>query len=185
MALLAGYVIMAHTMRMYTKQSSDTAYMEIVYPISRQASHFRFLILLFSYHSTPFKWHIFSLFCSMFSLLFLHFFLYGCNIFTWRKARINYSFIFELAPTKELEYRDVFLICTASMTAVIGVLFIHLSLIAKGYSSRFIHAIPGFLLLVIHQILSVNFGNTATFNFGRMALFQFWHCKILSCSFSC
>ncbi|CAH2041713.1 unnamed protein product, partial [Thlaspi arvense] len=41
-----------------------------------------------------------------------------------RQTRINYSFIFELAPTKELKYRDVFLICTTSMTAVMGVVFL-------------------------------------------------------------
>lgn len=84
----------------------------------------------------------------MFSLLFLHLFLYGCNIFMWKKARINYSFIFELAPTKELKYRDVFLICTTSMTAVVGIMFIHLSLVTKGYSHAHVQAIPGFLLLV-------------------------------------
>jgi len=85
----------------------------------------------------------------MFSLLFLHFFLYGCNIFAWRKARINYSFIFELSPTRELKYRDVFLICTTSMTAVIGVMFAHLSLLTKGYTSAEVQAIPGLLVLVI------------------------------------
>ena len=85
----------------------------------------------------------------MFSLLFLHFFLYGCNIFAWRKARINYSFIFELCPTKELKYRDVFLICTASLSAVMGVMFVHMSLITKGYSYAQVQAIPGLLLLVI------------------------------------
>ena len=91
----------------------------------------------------------------MFCLLFLHFFLYGCNIFMWRKARINYSFIFELAPTKELKYRDVFLICTTSMTAVMGVLFIHLSLVAKGYSYAQVKAIPGLLLLVIFWFTTI------------------------------
>ncbi|KAL0327057.1 UNVERIFIED_CONTAM: Phosphate transporter [Sesamum angustifolium] len=94
-ALLVGYVIMAHITGMY-RSKSDTMYMETVYPV-----------------------------LSMFSLLFLHFFLYGCNIFMWRKTRINYSFIFELSPTKELKYRDVFLICTTSMTAVVGILFVH------------------------------------------------------------
>ncbi|KAL3831111.1 hypothetical protein ACJIZ3_019913 [Penstemon smallii] len=89
----------------------------------------------------------------MFSLLFLHFFLYGCNIFMWRKKRINYSFIFELSPTKELKYRDVFLICTSSMTAVIGVLFVHLSLVAKGYSYAQVQSIPGLLLLTFIVIL--------------------------------
>lgn len=88
----------------------------------------------------------------MFGLLFLHFFLYGCNIFMWRKTRINYSFIFELATTKELKYRDVFVICTTSMAVVVGVMFIHLSLTAKGYSSTQIQAIPGILLLVTFSI---------------------------------
>ncbi|XP_010262370.1 PREDICTED: phosphate transporter PHO1 homolog 1-like [Nelumbo nucifera] len=122
-ALLAGYVIMAHITKMYT-QETDTVYMETVYPV-----------------------------LSMFSLLFLHFFLYGCNIFMWRKTRINYSFIFELAPTKELKYRDVFLICTTSMTVVVGIMFVHLSLIARGYSSTEVQAIPGLLLLIFLILL--------------------------------
>ncbi|KAL1828878.1 hypothetical protein ACET3Z_007290 [Daucus carota] len=89
----------------------------------------------------------------MFSLLFLHFFLYGCNIFAWKKTRINYSFIFELSPTKDLKYRDVFLICTMAMTAVVGVLFIHISLIAKGYSYSQVQVIPGLLLLISFLLL--------------------------------
>ncbi|XWS64380.1 hypothetical protein CRYUN_Cryun06bG0181400 [Craigia yunnanensis] len=117
-ALLAGYISMAHLTGMYRRQT-DSIYMETAYPV-----------------------------LSMFSLLFLHFFLYGCNIFMWRKARINYSFIFELAPTKELKYRDVFLICTTSMTAVVGIMFVHLSLVKKGYSFAHVQAIPGLLLLI-------------------------------------
>ncbi|XP_057995335.1 phosphate transporter PHO1 homolog 1 isoform X2 [Hevea brasiliensis] len=122
-ALLAGYVIMAHITGMYRRQA-DTVYMETVYPV-----------------------------LSMFSLLFLHFFLYGCNIFMWRKTRINYSFIFEFAPTKELKYREVFLMCTVAMTAVVGVMFIHLSLLTKGYSYSQVQAIPGLLLLMLLSLL--------------------------------
>ncbi|KAH6805420.1 EXS family protein [Perilla frutescens var. frutescens] len=122
-ALLVGYVIMAHITGMY-RSKSDKVYMETIYPV-----------------------------LSMFSLLFLHFFVFGCNIFVWRKTRINYSFIFELCPTKELKYRDVFLICTTSMAAVVGVLFLHLSLVAKGYSYAQVQAIPGLLVLVFIAIL--------------------------------
>lgn len=142
---------MAHLTGMY-RPNSDTLYMETVYPVLRQVP----------FNSTPYypTWFAtikeFSILtmtefsvCSMFSLLFLHFFLYGCNIFMWRKTRINYSFIFELAPTKELKYRDVFLICTTSLTAVIGVLFAHLALVAKGHSYAQVQAIPALLLLVI------------------------------------
>ncbi|XP_039042331.1 phosphate transporter PHO1 homolog 1-like [Hibiscus syriacus] len=122
-ALLVGYIIMAHLTGMYRRQP-DSIYMETAYPV-----------------------------LSMFSLFFLHFFLYGCNIFMWRKARINYSFIFELAPTKELKYRDVFLICTTSMTAVVGIMFVHLSLVRKGNSYAQVQAIPGLLLLVFVLLL--------------------------------
>ncbi|KAA8529230.1 hypothetical protein F0562_033971 [Nyssa sinensis] len=140
-ALFAGYVIMAHIMGMYRRQS-DTFYMETVYPV-----------------------------LSMFSLLFLHFFLYGCNIFMWRKTRINYSFIFELAATKELKYRDVFLICTTSMTAVVGVMFVHLLLVAKGYSYTQVQAIPGLLILVFLLLLVCPFNiiyKSTRYHFLRM-----------------
>lgn len=149
------------------RPKSDTVYMETVYPVLRQVHlvlnflrpicFHLFPIYLISFKFEP-KWLLAVLlmlkstlffFCSMFSLLFLHFFLYGCNIFMWRKTRINYTFIFELAPTKDLKYRDVFLICTTSMTAVMGVLFVHLSLVAKGYSYSQVQAIPALLLLVI------------------------------------
>ncbi|GMH31214.1 hypothetical protein Nepgr_033057 [Nepenthes gracilis] len=89
----------------------------------------------------------------MFSLLFLHFFLYGCNILMWRKARINYSFIFELAPMEELKYGDIFLICTTAMTVIVGFLFIHLSIVPKGYSSTQVQVIPGCLVLIFLLLL--------------------------------
>lgn len=122
-ALFIGYCIMAHIAGMYTQQSNKV-YMSTSYPV-----------------------------LSMFSLFFLHLFAYGCNIFMWRKTRINYTFIFEFTPTKELKYRDVFLICTTSMTIVVGVMFAHLTLIVKGYSSSAVQAIPGCLLLVFLLML--------------------------------
>ncbi|XP_022560123.2 phosphate transporter PHO1 homolog 1-like [Brassica napus] len=123
-ALLAGYIIVAHLTGMYRTHSENTFYMETAYPV-----------------------------LSMFGLLFLHLFLYGCNIFMWRKARINYSFIFELGSKNELKFRDVFLICTASMSVIAGVMFIHLLLLAKGYSFGQVQVIPGLLLLVFFLIM--------------------------------
>ncbi|KAL0806769.1 hypothetical protein Bca101_099261 [Brassica carinata] len=122
-ALLAGYIIVAHLTGMYRTHSENTFYMETAYPVLRRVVY-------------------------MFGLLFLHLFLYGCNIFMWRKARINYSFIFELGSKNELKFRDVFLICTASMSVIAGVMFIHLLLLAKGYSFGQVQVIPGLLLLV-------------------------------------
>lgn len=123
-------------------------------------------------------------FCSMFSLLFLHFFLYGCNIFIWRKARINYSFIFELAPTKELKYREVFLICAASMTAVVGVLSVHLLLVAKGYTSTQVQTLPGILVLVLHILQQIRVLHSYLSHKTLNWLFSIPK-LCLPCSFSC
>ncbi|CAA6665489.1 unnamed protein product [Spirodela intermedia] len=122
-SLFVGYCIMAHVAGMYT-QRSDSIYMETTYPV-----------------------------LSMFSLLFLHLFLYGCDIFAWRMTRINYSFIFEFAPTRELKHRDVFLICSTAMSVVVGVMFAHLSLTVRGYSSGHVQAIPGLLVLMFLVLL--------------------------------
>ncbi|KAK9160538.1 hypothetical protein Syun_006879 [Stephania yunnanensis] len=87
---------------------------------------------------------------SIFALLSLHLFLYGCNLYMWKSTRINYNFIFELSPSTELKYRDVFLICTSLMTAVVGAMVVHLlvgSIVIAG-----LDAIPAFLL-----ILSIGF----------------------------
>ena len=102
------------------------------------------------------NWTFKSDLCSIFSLLFLHLFLYGCNMVMWRKTRINYNFIFEQPQTKELKHNDVFLICTTSMAAVIGVMFVHLSLVSKGYSYAQVQAIPGLLLLVTSRTSQSN-----------------------------
>ncbi|KAK3041312.1 hypothetical protein RJ639_001414 [Escallonia herrerae] len=56
----------------------------------------------------------------------------------------------------ELKYRDVFLICTKSMTAVMGVLVLHLSLMTKGSYSQ-VQAIPGLLLLAFLVLLVLPF----------------------------
>ena len=86
--------------------------------------------------------------CSVFALLSLHLFMYGCNLFMWKKTRINYSFIFEFLPNTALKHTDAFLICTTLMTTVVGAMVIHLLLRAAGFSPSQIDAIPGILLLV-------------------------------------
>lgn len=86
--------------------------------------------------------------CSMFALLSLHLFMYGCNLFLWKSSRINYNFIFEFQPSTALKYRDAFLICTSLMTAVVAAMVIHLVLLSNGFLPQQVDAIPGLLLLV-------------------------------------
>lgn len=86
--------------------------------------------------------------CSVFTLLSLHLFMYGCNLFMWKNTRINYNFIFEFSPSTALKHRDAFLISTTLMTTVIGAMVIHLLLRAANFSPTEIDAIPGILLLV-------------------------------------
>ncbi|KAH9320185.1 hypothetical protein KI387_021954 [Taxus chinensis] len=125
LALFVGYVILAHLSGIYT-DPTHSGYIETVYPVF-----------------------------SVFVLLNLHVFLYGCNIFAWRNARINYSFIFEFAPNTELKYRDVFLMCSTLMMVVVGGMVAHLTLQAKGFSPLEINTIPASLLLVSISTISV------------------------------
>ncbi|KAL0664082.1 hypothetical protein Bca4012_100919 [Brassica carinata] len=92
-ALLAGYIIVAHLTGMYRTHSENTFYMETAYP------------------------HVWALVSALILI------------------------------------RDVFLICTASMSVIAGVMFIHLLLLAKGYSFGQVQVIPGLLLLVFFLIM--------------------------------
>lgn len=123
LALFVGTAILAHLTGLYT-DPNHSGYIAIFYPIF-----------------------------SMLALLNLHIFLYGCNIFTWKSARINYSFIFEFSPTTELTYRDVFLICSTFMTVVVGGMVAHLTLRLKGFTTDDIDAIPAITLLVFTGVL--------------------------------
>lgn len=123
LALFVGYAILAHLTGLYT-DSNNSGSIAVFYKIF-----------------------------SMLALLNLHIFVYGCNIFTWRSARINYSFIFEFSPTTELTYRDVFLICSTFMTVMVGGMVAHLTLRLKGFTAAEIDAIPALTLLVFTVVL--------------------------------
>ncbi|XP_016502482.1 phosphate transporter PHO1 [Nicotiana tabacum] len=121
--LFSVYAILAHLSGMFSPRT-EAGYVETVYPIF-----------------------------SMFALLSLHLFMYGCNLFLWKSTRINYNFIFEFQPRTALKYRDAFLIGTCLMTAVVGALVIHLILLSSGFSPSQVDAIPGILLLIFLALL--------------------------------
>ncbi|XP_058094655.1 phosphate transporter PHO1-like isoform X2 [Magnolia sinica] len=121
--LFSVYAILAHLAGMFSA-TTEAGYIETVYPVF-----------------------------SMFVLLSLHIFLYGCNLFMWRSTRINYNFIFEFSPSTALKYRDVFLICTSFMTMVVGAMVIHLLLRSSGFAPRHVDAIPGVLILLFTFLL--------------------------------
>uniref|UniRef100_A0A803R9T6 EXS domain-containing protein n=3 Tax=Cannabis sativa TaxID=3483 RepID=A0A803R9T6_CANSA len=117
-SLFSVYAILAHISGIFSP-TKGIIYMKTVYPVF-----------------------------SVFALLSLHLFMYGCNLFMWKKTRINYNFIFEFFPTTALKYRDAFLICTTFMTAVVAAMVLHIILRASGFSPSQVDAIPGLLLMV-------------------------------------
>ncbi|KAL2325136.1 hypothetical protein Fmac_024194 [Flemingia macrophylla] len=122
-SLFCVYAILAHLCGIFSP-SNERAYMETVYPVF-----------------------------SVFALLSLHLFMYGCNLFMWKNTRINYNFIFEFSPSTALKHRDAFLMSTTLMTTVIGAMVIHLLLRAADFSPTQIDAIPGILLLFFIALL--------------------------------
>ncbi|XP_020887661.1 phosphate transporter PHO1 [Arabidopsis lyrata subsp. lyrata] len=122
-SLFSIYIILAHLSGIFTS-SAQVSYMETVYPVF-----------------------------SVFALLSLHMFMYGCNLFMWKNTRINYTFIFEFAPNTALRYRDAFLMGTTFMTSVVAAMVIHLLLRAGGFSASQVDTIPGILLLIFICVL--------------------------------
>ncbi|KAJ9555778.1 hypothetical protein OSB04_010392 [Centaurea solstitialis] len=121
--LFAVYAILAHISGMFSP-GTETDYVETVYPVF-----------------------------SMFALLSLHMFMYGCNLFLWKATRINYNFIFEFQAATALKYRDAFLICTCMMTAVVSAMVLHLILVSNRFSPTQVDTIPGILLLIFIGLL--------------------------------
>ncbi|XAR48949.1 hypothetical protein NMG60_11031944 [Bertholletia excelsa] len=121
--LFSVYATLAHAGSMFNP-ATRVAYTETIYPVF-----------------------------SMFALLSLHLFMYGCNLFMWKNQRINYNFIFEFHPSTSLKHRDAFLISTSLMTTVVGAMVLHLTLLASSFSPNQADAIPGILLLIFLAIL--------------------------------
>uniref|UniRef100_A0A453Q0E2 Phosphate transporter 1 n=1 Tax=Aegilops tauschii subsp. strangulata TaxID=200361 RepID=A0A453Q0E2_AEGTS len=120
-SLFIIYAILAHVSGIFAS-AGNTAYMEIVY-------------------------HVFS----MFALISLHCFLYGCNLFMWKSTRINQNFIFDFAPNTALTHRDAFLMSASIMCTVVTALVINLFLRNAGAS--YANAVPGGLIVLSAGLL--------------------------------
>lgn len=68
---------------------------------------------------------VFNVFSTL-GLALLHLYMYGLNVYTWQRARINYPFIFEFSPGTELRYREIFLVCTAFTSLLFGTMIAHI-----------------------------------------------------------
>lgn len=90
---------------------------------------------------------------SMFTLLSLHIFLYGCNLFMWKRTRINCNFIFEFSQSTALRHKDAFLICASFMSTVVTAMVIQLAMRSTGFSREHVNALPGILFLIYITIL--------------------------------
>ncbi|KAL3679546.1 hypothetical protein R1sor_022502 [Riccia sorocarpa] len=107
---------------------------------------------------------------SMTALLLLHMYMYGWNVYLWRRTRINYAFIFEFAPGTELCYRKVLLVSTG-LTVVLGVgLLGHIT--AQLNDSPIVNLIPlGVvltLLILLFCPLNICFRSSRLFFLSRM-----------------
>ncbi|VAI62741.1 unnamed protein product [Triticum turgidum subsp. durum] len=120
-SLFIIYAILAHVSGIFAS-AGNTAYKELVY-------------------------HVFSIF----ALISLHCFLYGCNLFMWKSTRINQNFIFDFVPNTALTHRDAFLMSAFIMCTVVTVLVINLFLINAGVP--YTNAVPGALIVLSAGLL--------------------------------
>uniref|UniRef100_A0ACD5YV78 Uncharacterized protein n=1 Tax=Avena sativa TaxID=4498 RepID=A0ACD5YV78_AVESA len=120
-SLFIIYVLLAHISGIFAS-AGNTAYMEVVY-------------------------HVFSIF----ALISLHFFLYGCNLFMWKRTRINTNFIFDFASNTALTHQDAFLMSALIMCIVVATLVINLFLMNAGVTHT--DVVPGALLALSAGVL--------------------------------
>ncbi|CAN6252866.1 unnamed protein product [Urochloa humidicola] len=120
-SLFIIYSVLAHVAGIFSSTGSP-AYMDIVY-------------------------HVFS----MFALISLHVFLYGCNLFMWKSTRINHNFIFDFSSSTALTHRDAFLMSASIMCTVVLSLVINLFL--RNAGATYTDALPGALLLLSTGVL--------------------------------
>lgn len=89
-------------------------------------------------------------------LILFHIYLYGWNVYTWQRTRINYPFIFEFSPGTELRYREVLLVSTGFTNLLFGGMCIHVLVSSRdfprNYASEFI---PLVIVLVCSLYLTV------------------------------
>lgn len=74
---------------------------------------------------------VFRVFSTL-GLVLLHMYMYGWNVYAWQRVRINYPFIFEFSPGTELRYREVFLVCTAFTSLLLGTMVAHIIASTRG-----------------------------------------------------
>jgi hypothetical protein len=115
------YVLLAHVSGIFAS-AGNTAYMEVVY-------------------------HVFSIF----TLISLHCFLYGCNLFMWKRTRINTNFIFDFSSNTALTHQDAFLMSALIMCIVVAALVINLFLMKAGVTRA--DVVPGALLALSIGVL--------------------------------
>ncbi|WOL19299.1 phosphate transporter PHO1-2-like isoform X2 [Canna indica] len=125
LTLFTAYGILAHVTGIFSASSGGSgSYLETVYPIF-----------------------------SMFALISLHIFLYGCSIYAWTLTRISHNFIFDFNPSTALKHRDAFLVSAVLMTALAIALLLHLLLQAARVSKTLVDAVPGAFLLLLAGVL--------------------------------
>jgi hypothetical protein len=81
----------------------------------------------------------------------IHMYMYGWNLYMWKRVRINYTFIFEFSRGSELHYEEVLLVYTTLTTVLIGAMVMHLSIhsmLFHAQASANVDFIPMVVMLV-------------------------------------
>ncbi len=60
--------------------------------------------------------------------MLIHMYMYGWNLYMRKRARMDYTFIFEFSRGFELHYEEVFVVYIALTTVLIGATMMHLSI---------------------------------------------------------
>ncbi len=88
---------------------------------------------------------------SLVASVLIHTYMYGRNLYMWKRVRINHTFIFEFSPGFELHREEVLLVCTALTTVLTGAVVMRLSIhsmLFHAQASASVDLIPVAVMLV-------------------------------------
>jgi len=88
---------------------------------------------------------------SLVALVLIDTYMYGWNLYMRKRARINYTFIFEFSYGSELHYEEVLVVCTTLTTMLTGVMVMHSSIhsmLFHAQASADVDLIPVAVMLV-------------------------------------
>ncbi len=117
--------------------------------------------------------------------MLIHMYMYGWNLYMRKRARMDYTFVFEFSRGSELHCEEALLVCTALTTALIGATVMHLSIRSMLFHAQTSADVDLILVAVMSVGCKIGYPHVLKSKFGSKD-FQTRFCsRPAECNASC